>query len=395
MDKDNSVSFRNNRLNPGGSLHSSERNSGIELLKIFAILLIILGHVTQTLESTNTLVEYQDYILDLNLATTDLQQFVLVVLRCTGALGNTIFFICSAWFLLDSKMINQKKWWFMLSEIWSVSLIILAVTYILRTGSIDTKLVISSLFPSILSLNWYMTCYLLFYLIHPILNGMIGRMSQTELLKAASFLIVVYIGISFIKNGLLYSTDLTNFIAVYFMLAYLKFYAKGFMSDAAANFALLLIALAGHIGIILLTNFLGLQISFFSDQLLHWNKTSNPFLIIAAICLLNLVRRTNWKNRVVNHLSKQSMLIYIIHENLILRSYYRPYLINYIYESFGYRYIVFWVFALALAIFLASACASLLYEYTLQKVVRAAGEKLCAGFTIFYQKYEGLVLRLR
>lgn len=162
MDTDDNASFKNNRLNSGANLHSAERNSGIELLKIFAILLIILSHVTLTLGSKNVLIEYQDYALDLGIATTNPQQLVLVILEYSGMLGNAIFFICSAWFLLDRKTINKEKWWFMLLEIWSVSIVILVVVNILRTGNIAAKLMIKSLFPTTFSLNWYMTCYLLF-----------------------------------------------------------------------------------------------------------------------------------------------------------------------------------------------------------------------------------------
>lgn len=395
IDKDHDPAFRSSQLTDGGKTHSSERNSGIELLKIFAILLVILSHVAQTLGEKNALVECQDYVLNLSIATTNLQQFVLVILRYSGALGNAIFFVCSAWFLLDSKKVNKKRWWFVLLEIWSISVTILAVTYILRSGNIEVKMVVKSLFPTTFGTNWYMTCYLLFYLLHPILNEIIGRMSQSVLLEATSLLLVLYIGFNFIKDGFFFTSAIIIWVAIYFAVAYIKIYLKDFASNVMVNICLLLIALAGHIGLILITNLLGLQIRAFSDKLLHWNSSSNPFLIVAAICLLNLARKVDWRNYVVNLLSKQSMLIYIIHENLILRRYYRPYLINYIYENFGYQHIVFWVLALTLAIFLASACASLLYEHTLQRLVKPASERICENFDMLYQKYENLILKLR
>lgn len=393
VDKGHDSSLGHNQPSSGGKPHLSERNSGIEFLKVFAILLIISCHVVQTLKSENTLIGYQDYVLDLTIATTNLQQLVLVIVRCTGLLGNSIFFICSAWSLLDRKTINKKKWWFMLLEVWSVSVVILAVACILRAGNVTTELIIKSLFPTTFSSTWYMTCYLLFYLIYPILNGVIERMSQTDLLKAASLLFLAYFGIGFVRTGLLFSTELVIWITIYFVVAYIKLYAKNFAYSTKANLILLFIALAGQVGIILITNFLGLRFSIFANSLLYWRKNNNPFLIVAAICLFNLVRTKNWKNYIVNHISKRSMLIYIIHENIILRMYYRPYLINYIYENFGYQHIVFWVFVLMLVILFASVCASLLYEHTLQKLVKPASEKLCETFDILYQKYENLMLR--
>lgn len=393
IDKNYDSFLRSDQFPLGGKPHSSERNSGIELLKIFAIFLIILAHVIQTLGSKNALVEYQDYVLDLSTATTNLQQFILVLLRCTGMLGNAVFFICSAWFLLDGKTIDKKKWWFMLLEVWSVSIVILVITYILRAGNITSELIIKSLFPNTLSVSWYMTCYLLFYPIHPFLNAVIRRISQTDLLKIASLLFLINIGMNFVKPDLLYSTKLTIWIAIYFMVAYIKFYAKDFVSNTTVNLVLLFIALVGHVGIILITNLLGLRIGFFADKLFHWNTNSNPFLIVAAICLFNLARKIDWKNYIVDHISKQSMLIYLIHENIILKNYYRPYLINYIYERFGYHYVALWAFALMFAVFFASICASFLYEYTLQRLVKPTSEKLCELFSMLYQKYENLILK--
>lgn len=58
----------------------------------------------------------------------------------------------------------------MILEIWTVSIIILIVTYVILQGNISAKIVLESLFPTTFANNWYMTCYLLFYAIHPLLN---------------------------------------------------------------------------------------------------------------------------------------------------------------------------------------------------------------------------------
>lgn len=372
-----------------------ERNSGIELLKIAAMGLIVLSHVVQTLSSGNTYVSYQDYVLDLELATTNPQQLVLAVLRYSGAFSNNIFFACSAWFLLESREVNKKKWWFILLEVWSISVVGALTACILRGGNVDAKLLLMSLFPTTLSLNWYMTCYLLFYLIHPFLNGIISRMPQKTLLKAASLLTALYMGCNFvIRLELFFSSTLMLWIAVYFLVAYMKLYCKSFTSSVGGNACLLAVTLTGQLGITLATNFLGLRIGFFSDKVLYWNNNGNPLLILGAIAAFNLARHVDWRSSIVNHVSKLSIPVYLIHDNLCFRMYGRPYLIHYVYENFGYQHIVFWILALTAAIFLASVCAGFLYEQTLQKLVRSASEKLCAASGRLYQMYENLMLKL-
>ena len=69
------------------------------------------------------------------------------------------------------------------------------------------------------------------------------------------------------------------------------------------------------------------------------------------------------------------MLIYIIHENIILSNYFRPYIINAIYTKYGYDHIVLWVLFLSVGILLFGIVCSVLYDKTLRKLVR----KLCDG----------------
>ncbi len=49
------------------TLQKSRRESGIELLKVFGILMIILCHAVQTLCSENSAVPYFDYVIQINI----------------------------------------------------------------------------------------------------------------------------------------------------------------------------------------------------------------------------------------------------------------------------------------------------------------------------------------
>ena len=70
------------------------RNSAIELLKLFAMFLIILSHSMPKYDQT--LVGYVDIVH----ATDNIQNLVLIVFNYLGQLGNAIFVICSSWFLI-------------------------------------------------------------------------------------------------------------------------------------------------------------------------------------------------------------------------------------------------------------------------------------------------------
>ena len=370
----------------------ANRESAIELLKIIAVLLIIIRHVIQTLFYENSFISYHEYVLDLSFATTKIQMLVLSVLAYCGAWGNDIFFICSAWFFLQSKKVNKKKWVFILIEIWTISTIILLFTYFMW-GGISNKLIIKCILPTIFGNNWYMTCYLLFYPIHPILNGIIERMSKQELFRISIVMFVLYFGFDFIKGDLFYPSQIILWIAIYFIIAYIKCYLKVFIDNINLNVIVLILGISGNVGLIFLTNYLGLHFSFFEDKLLHWCKDSNPFLLIVSIAILNIARNIHFENCFINYVSKLSMLIYIIHENLILRTYFRPYLVNYIYQNYGYSKILIYVPILVMVIFIFSAVCAAAYKCTLQKIVYKLSGKIYIIFSKIFLFIESCFMK--
>lgn len=351
-----------------------------------------MSHTVGTLSSENPYIPYQDYVLNLSVATADIQHFILSILTIAGAFGNTIFFMCSAWFLLDSRSVNKKKMWQMLLEIWAVSVLIFAISYFLRSGDIDTKILIKQFFPTIFANNWYLTCYLLFYPIHPILNGIIYKMSQKELLRVNIALLTLYIGFNYVWGGLFFISSLILWGTIYFAIAYMKLYLPDLTESVKFNAGLLLIGVCGHLFMISVTNILGLRITRLYDNLLYWNSSSSPFLMITTVALLNFARKATFKNRFINRLSGLSLLIYIIHENMVLRTYYRPWIINYVYEHFGYQYILGWVFIIAAGIFVWAACMAFLYEWTIGRAVAFLGNKMYPCLANAYRRLEERLL---
>ncbi|MCD7791893.1 MAG: hypothetical protein LUG92_00640, partial [Oscillospiraceae bacterium] len=224
----------------------------------------------------------------------------------------------------------------MLTEVWFVSAAILLIVYAAYRGNISTKLIVKSIFPTAFGNNWYITCYILFYLIHTQLNRAIYSLSQSALLKCSMLLAFLYMFVNYIHSGHFYTNGLILWVAIYFCMAYMKLYLKHTAASRTANAVFVLVGYGGHCAIIALTNYLGLHIPFFSDKLLHWNTNCSPFLILAAIGLFNLANSLKFKNRTVNTISGLSLLVYIIHENLLLRTYVRPYIIGIIYEKVGY-----------------------------------------------------------
>ncbi len=371
----------------------NRRNSSIELLKVVGIILIVISHVVQTLHSNNDYVIANDYILDISTATTNIQQLILTILRYSGALGNSIFFICSAWFLLDNDKVDKKKILHMLMNVWVISITILIAVYIIRGGNLQIKLIIKQILPTTFENNWYITCYLLFYPLHPFLNRLIKSMEQKILLKSTLVLLFLYVGVNYILSGRFFSSQIILWITLYFAIAYMKFYLADLSNNVKFNILTFGIGFVGNIGIVCLTNFLGLRFEIFSDELLRWNSNCSPLLLLMAFSMFNIARGVRFENNIVNYISRLSLLIYIFHENLLLRTFYRPQMWNYVYKQFGYDDILIWTLILVVLVFSFGLITSIIYRNTMEKIVTIVCDWLYPISQKIYKKIESNILR--
>lgn len=369
------------------------RNSGIELLKIIAIFLIVVFHVVQTLKYC--LPSFPSgHMIDISVATTDWRTFILVLFYYFGALGNNIFFVCSAWFMLHSSKYDKRKWFFMLFEVWFLSIVILVVTYIIKQGDISSDILIRSIFPTTFSNNWYLTCYLLFYPIHPLLNSIIRNTDKRHLFRISLVLFVIYSCFDFIINEWFFPSIIILWVTIYFVVAYFQLYLKDFINNKKCIIVLFNIGLTGYIGLAIAANITGLYISYFNNKVLHWTNNCNPFLIIISIALFNLMRQLTFKNIIINYISSLSLLIYVIHENIMLRTYFRPVMWNYVYQKYWHNNILVLVLTMASVVFLFGLLSSIAYDKTIRPLIRKIGDRLYLVFKSQYLKAEAMMLNI-
>ena len=374
-------------------VHSGNmRDSGIELLKVIAILLIVINHVVQTLGSENPLIGYSDYILDLSCATKEMQLVILMIMRHFGTLGNNIFFICSAWFLLDRKTVSVRKITEIMMDVWVIYFILLAAVQIFM--GVSVPLIVKSLLPTTFANNWYLTCYILFYAVHTSLNKIILGMTQKQLLKAASVLAFLYIGCDFVKGGLFFPSSLILWGTLYFVIAYIKFYCKETFRSNKVQLILLTIGFLGMVAMVFLTNALGLKTPIFYDKTLKWVVNCNPFLILMALSAFGLAKNFHFKSKLINNISKLSLLVYIIHENILVRAYIRPLIWQWLYKQVGYDHVVALALAYAVVWFILALILSEVYQKTLQRAVQKLGTVVTNVVKELYGLYEHCMLKI-
>ncbi len=144
-----------------------QRNSSIELMKIIALFFVVLCH-SLPLYKIEGIQELTGY-LDLSRSTISLQQLLLIVFSHLGQVGNALFIVPSAYFLLDNDEVKKEKVIQYILDTFIASIVYLVII-LLSHGMISIKLLISSIFPITFNFYWFITCYILLYLIHPWLN---------------------------------------------------------------------------------------------------------------------------------------------------------------------------------------------------------------------------------
>ena len=372
-----------------------ERESGIELYKVIAIFLIVLSHVIQTLTEPNYVLGIgEGTFINIATATTNLNVLLLAVFRICGALGNIMFFICSAWFLVNSKKMSLKKVVHMILDVWIINMIVLIA---LRSIGVQLQIsdTVKTFFPTTFANNWYITCYLLFYMIHPFLNRMLDQMSINEHLAFATILFVIYFIIPVLpleEINLFFANEFVIFLATYVIVSFIEIYKNEWTENLKFNECILFVSIISYVVLILCVDFLGLRTNYFLNRLVRWNMNNSLFMFLIAFSSFNIMKKKKFINRSINYLSSLSLLVYIFHENLAFRRYLRPVIEFSILNRFGIEHAFICAVCMAVSLAILSFIISAIYKIFFIKTVSKLSSIISKNLLTLWKKYERLVI---
>lgn len=372
-----------------------ERESGIELYKVIAIFLIVLSHVIQTLTEPNYVLGIgEGTFINIATATTDLNVLLLALFRICGALGNNMFFICSAWFLVNSKKMSLKKVIHMILDVWIINII---VFWGLHAIGIQFQVsdTVRTFFPTTFANNWYITCYLLFYLIYPFLNRMLEQLNISEHFALTSFLFMIYFIIPVLpleEINLFFANELVIFLATYVIVSFIKIYKNEWTENLKLNKGILFVSIVSYVALILSVDYLGLRTNYFLNRLVRWNMNNSLFMFLIAFSSFNMMKKKKFINRTINYFSSLSLLVYIFHENLAFRRYFRPVIEFSILRRFGIEHAFICAVFMAVSLAILSFIISAVYKIFFTKIVSKLSSIISRNIQTLWKKYERLVI---
>ena len=368
------------------------RNSSIELLKIIAILSIIVSHCTQSLAFASPYYQGEDFLLDLGSSTTCPQQFFLSLLMFAGLFGNAIFIVSSFYFLQDSNHASKKKIFHFALDIWVISVIFLLVTLIIKEGELSKSLIIKQLFPNYFCTNWFMSLWMILYLIHPVLNRLMDTFGKRWHLRAIVLLFSFYCVLGLFFTGALFPSLILVWVCFYFIVGYMTRYFPNINRNTRFNVLLVVISLSIHILSLLFLNTIAQTTGLLEGHLLLFRKDCNPLFFFMAIGLFNLFSSKCFYSNTINKIAACSLFVYVIHENQLLRYLFRPSWWECIYNTYGYDNVVLWVGGMALLLFVTSLSLSFIYKKTFQRVTNKVGDSIFAHIAEVYGAIENRVI---
>lgn len=315
------------------------------------------------------------YCIDFRIASADPGSWLLVCFRTLGAWGNTIFVISSAWFLCLSDRIRLNRVVKLVLDALAISLVILALAMLFGVRP-SAKDIVKCLFPTTFANNWFVTCYILLYAVHPALNWVFKRLGKRGHAGACIVLFGIYMLLPAVHGGHFYISEFLIMVTEYVLIAYARYYLPETLGSMKIGWIVFFAGTGGTLIAIVLLEQAGLCDGALSSKMLYFDKDGNPLLFLSAFGLFNLARLRPFVSVRVNRIAPIMLLVYLIHENLIVRSYVRPSIWLWIHDVLGYDMLFVWLALFSFALFVVALFLGVLYSKTLSKLVDAFGAKV-------------------
>ena len=274
------------------------RKTGIELLRIFSMLAVIMGHCLL----------FDIHFFEFKPFTAN--YFVSYFIKALTVPAVNCYMLISGYFLVKSKF-SFKKLFIFYSQVWFYS----ALSLVLEHGGFDARNILNHVFPIQGGVYWYATAYFAVYCLAPLMNRAIWSMNQKKfqlsllgLLTLFSFLPTLFYfndtyrleeGLSFVWLCVVYMTG-----------AYLRLYPPKIRSSR------LFAVYTGCFIIMILQN----AVSDISPLLkylpigyvqIHYKS---PLVYLMAICIFLLFERIRWESKWIVRIASTTFGIYLAGE---------------------------------------------------------------------------------
>ena len=295
------------------TITNKQRDSTVEMLRIFAMLVIIAGHF-----GVHGIFHIPNSAQILCVDKLSWQLIFTQFISCGGSLGNRIFLLITGYFMIV-KSLSYKKIFRLFSKMIFYSWLILLVVYCSGLLPVSKDDVFRSIIPIWFGENWFISCYIIFSLFIPYINFFLNKLSEKSFRKMLIIIYFLVIVIPGLKGVTFMNSQMIYFFLVYSIGGYIRLHYNNLNISIKPMLCFILTIAIINISIVLF-DYIGfvLKNDFFVKSATH----INVFLHIPAACFIFLWVNTKgiFYIQKINILSQSILGVYLIHDNFLIRT---------------------------------------------------------------------------
>lgn len=291
-------------------MRHKSRNSNIELLRIISMFLIVLHHFSiHGIFNSNIVVN--------NLTVNKVIAELLVM---GGKVGVDLFILITGYFLIESNL-RISKLFYLEAQVLTYSVGILIALGMLRNIHYSFLIVIKSIFPVITNSYWFITSYVIIYVMSPVINKTIKSLNK----KANIEILAILVFLSFfmptffsLKVGV---SNIGIFLTLYYIGALIRINFQQ-INAKQTGIKLFLSSLILSIAGFATLNIVGVlfDVKLFLNKIMHFFSDSSIFILGIAIGMfLIFLNKKEFSNKYINFIASLSFGVYLIHDNFLMR----------------------------------------------------------------------------
>jgi len=283
------------------------RDSNVELIRIIAMFLVILTHC----------IMHTNLINSEGISTTN--YIILQFISTITVIPNSLFILISGYYTVNSRF-KLKKVLSLWGKVFLYTLIIYLIYFIIGKQNYFYE----SFFPIFSGQYWFITAYIALYLMSPIINSVIKKLTKNQFKYLLVLLTIFYgvIKVTFNPAGI-FDGAFIPVIYIYLIGAYIRLYVevkreKSYYFLKYIIFTILVTWLRIMIDSISFNHIVLMRLVYNLQEGLH--QFSNILLVLSVVFLFMKFKTISIQketiNRVILFISPSIFPIYIIHENI-------------------------------------------------------------------------------
>ncbi len=262
------------------AVHTSQRNSSFELLRIISMFIMIICHF----------MIHGGFTFDAQ--TLSVPRFYTGFIRGIGQPCVDIFILISGYFLINDNrsFFNIKKILAFLGQVlfYSVSIYLIAIIFgivkLESTASI-IKAIIKALFPLTMNSWWFAGTYFVMYLIHPFLNIVLRKLDKNTFQKLVIAELIMWSVIPTLTPTKYQSNDLWWFVTLYSVAAYIRLYGLNPKFTRKHCVIMLLISVFVQYSLCSVLTLLGTKSTLMYNNIYHFHNKQYIFTFLTSLAM--------------------------------------------------------------------------------------------------------------